>query len=446
MELPGRKGEEMIEPVLASTLIGHEELDTIVDEAASELLGERKRRDLKHRLTLGVKSVDEVLDGGIEEGVLMGISGEGVDLSLALMAASLVGDEASTAAVIDTTGNIDVLRIYTFILSRLKSTAPFQSEPESEIEDVAAKILDRVKIMRVFDLEGVVEAVGEIREGLTGQSATGKTQDKDDIKVTGETKGEQDTTAKKPEESMIDKPLIKKTVIADSEDEDEDEDEMLFDTEHQYTTIATPTVDRPTELQPLSGHLTLDEDRDPNQMAKTSFILIDNLSHVTTSLLKKNHTQATALSTSFLIALANLTHDRTLRTLLLNPCTPKRTSTSGQPGNAAQGLPPHQNQPQPQPQQQYSSTRHPPPSPSIFTSNTAIPPFLNILPPYLDLHLLVSKLPLRQADAKLWYTGDAQQRRRADMVSVVEVLSDRYARRLGAWGAFRTGDHGLSDV
>ena len=82
MELPGRKGEEMIEPVLASTLISHEELDTIVDEAASELLGERKRRDLKHRLTLGVKSVDEVLGGGIEEGVLMGISGEGVDVSL----------------------------------------------------------------------------------------------------------------------------------------------------------------------------------------------------------------------------------------------------------------------------------------------------------------------------------------------------------------------------
>ena len=79
--------------------------------------------------------------------------------------------------MVDTTGNFDVLQLYAFILKRLQGDVGlrgrFQQGVGMEgvgVEDVAAKVLDRVNIMRVFDLVGVIEAVGEIRDELEGRN------------------------------------------------------------------------------------------------------------------------------------------------------------------------------------------------------------------------------------------------------------------------------------
>lgn len=81
----------------------------------------------------------------------------------------------------------------------------------------------------------------------------------------------------------------------------------------------------------------------------------------------------------------------------------------------------------------------------------------NLLPPYLDLHLLVSRLPRRKEDARALAAYGMDERgivskhvRGVEMASVVEILADRWEGRVGAWSAFveETGalGGGLRDV
>lgn len=69
-----------------------------------------------------------------------------------------------------------------------------------------------------------------------------------------------------------------------------------------------------------------------------------------------------------------------------------------------------------------------------------------MLPDFLDIYLMISRLPRRKADVrgltayggKGWH-GDAV-RRNVDMVSVVEIMADRWHGRVGAWGCFRESE------
>lgn len=73
------------------------------------------------------------------------------------------------------------------------------------------------------------------------------------------------------------------------------------------------------------------------------------------------------------------------------------------------------------------------------------------------MHLLISKIPRRKADARaLAAYADAaggsiekgnagtgsEKLRGVEMVSVVEVLSDRWAGLVGSWGLFILGQEG----
>ncbi|KAF1935688.1 hypothetical protein EJ02DRAFT_471004, partial [Clathrospora elynae] len=222
------------EPLLASHLLGDEELDGLL-----EAVSITKRREKKVVLGTGVKSLDDALAGGLEGGAVVGVSGEagggGSEICQTLLVNSLLQYDGSTAAVIDTTGNFDVLKLYTRIVAQLQRSPEIlasirlvsSSEFGYKVEDVAAKVLDRVKIMRVFDFVGVTEAVGEIRDELEGQRAVNheKEEWKESVVV---------------EQGWPATPLPpRRTVVADSEDEDED-DEMLFDAEATITTPAPP--------------------------------------------------------------------------------------------------------------------------------------------------------------------------------------------------------------
>lgn len=66
------------------------------------------------------------------------------------------------------------------------------------------------------------------------------------------------------------------------------------------------------------------------------------------------------------------------------------------------------------------------------------------------MHLLVSQMPRRKSDAKaLAAHGDAigsgaeKRVQGVEMVNVVEVLSDHYEGRVGAWGTFRVDSEGV---
>lgn len=56
----------------------------------------------------------------------------------------------------------------------------------------------------------------------------------------------------------------------------------------------------------------------------------------------------------------------------------------------------------------------------------------------VDCHMLLSTLPLRGLDAKLFYGTqyDGVRRQRPEMVSVLEVMADRRGDRVGKWAAF----------
>lgn len=189
------------------------------------------------------------------------------------------------AALIDTTGNVDVLRIYNYILSRLRTNANLEQIQRSahqrediDVEELAAKVLDRVKIMRVFDLVGVMEAIGEIRADL----------EKEMSKPTVKEKSEKNEGVGKATKEQATKE--RKTVIADSEDEDDDE--MLFDAPETTDPDAKPSspVLLPAPLQAPEPKPPETGESIPSD-SKVSFILIDNLAHVLSPLLKKDYNQ-----------------------------------------------------------------------------------------------------------------------------------------------------------
>ncbi|KAF2656236.1 hypothetical protein K491DRAFT_715616 [Lophiostoma macrostomum CBS 122681] len=469
----------MAEPVLASALIGDAELECIVDGVFDQTAGTRGRPEKEkekekerggERVGVGVKSVDGAVAGGLRMGSVVAVSGEGGaggQLGLAYLASTLLSVPKCTAAVIDTTGNVDVLRIYTILVSRLKRDSELfrrqqgiysGSEKEEgkerrlSEEELAATFLDRVKIMRVFDLVGVMEAVGEVRDGLEGRGKVEATREEDKKMGEGEKKKEDDADKDEKQEGASKKEKARKTVIADSEDEDDDEDEMLFevtDEAQQERPHQVPEpesqIDRP---QPVSKPHAVKDDRrndDASTNAKVSFILLDNLAHVLSPILKKDFVKGNVLASAFLRSLSNLTHHHSLLTILQNPASLPRELTPSRSANANSD-----NLFQAPPQQQHR--REAAPHPSIFTSNKLIPALGNIMAPWLDTHLMVSNIPRRKADARaLAKYNDGRTNsvapgprgvRGVEMVNVVEVLTDRRKGRTGDWGTFVEGDDG----
>lgn len=197
--------------------------------------------------------------------------------------------ENTAAAVVDTTGNFDVLRLYTLIIAQLSRQPAVQaslrsslkSKPEATIEDLAASVLDRVKIMRVFDFVGVTEAVGEIRDGI-------EKKDMDPTSTTKDKKENMHGQESAKGEPPVEKVQMKRTFVADSEDEDDDED-MLFDSDVAITTTVQPVQDpQPVQTKaPEASHAEAER-------CNVKLILIDNLAQVLNPLLKKEYIKGTS--------------------------------------------------------------------------------------------------------------------------------------------------------
>lgn len=316
----------------------------------------------------------------------------------------------------------------------------------TSVEDVAAKVLDRVKIMRVFDFEGVREAVGEIRDGLEGKEV-----------VVTEKEGEEQEAVRRDDAVPAAAPAVqapqKRTYVADSEDEEDEEMLLDFQSPAREPTPPPPPPSKPSPQIPSrvptdATKSVTDSSNPPTPHSKTTLILIDNLTQVLTQLLKSDSTSsasslplsfhplsntsapATALSTPFLRSLAHLTLAHTLHTILFNPTTPLRA------------LSPTRNAPQHAPQQRVAV---PTPSPSIFTGCTAVPSLMGVLGRWVDVDVLVTRVPRRKMDARVYYSeegGAGKMKRGLEMVGVVEVVKDRWEGRVGRWGVFDGGEMG----
>ncbi|KAF1971914.1 hypothetical protein BU23DRAFT_581160 [Bimuria novae-zelandiae CBS 107.79] len=459
------------EPLLATALVDNEELGAIFDSVVS---GTAVPTEKVNPLKTGSGSVDGVLGGGLEGGGVVGVWGEGGsgagEMCISLMADSLLRDAGAMAAVVDTTGNFDVLTLYAFVLARLQDDAAlFGSLLESvgiqasSVEDVAAKVLDRVKIMRAFDLVGVMEAVGEVRDELEGilpregepPKPGGSHQDLPSEKDLNETSQEEILLEEPSREENVERPkeMPKRTFVADSDEEDEllfddepvlpmstalpppnappaVEDELLFfDGADERIPVSSPPWDSPSQSDPETPINVLSN---ATLSSKPSFLLIDNLAHVVTPLLRKDYIQAQNLTSSFLLTLSHLTRTHALHILILNPAAPPRPQSTKASENPNK-----------------ERRQQPPPPPSIFSSNHDVPALMGMLVPSMDVGLLVGRTPRGKNDARAVYVdGEMVKRVRpgVKMVSVVEVVSDRWGGRVGEWGTFVCGERGVRDL
>lgn len=323
----------------------------------------------------------------------------------------ILSSPTSQVAVIDTTGTFDLLRLHEMIVARVRSKIlterarqignlqPEMSPPPPLTEDAeksAENALERVKILRVFDFVGVLEAVGELSEELRDEILNGKGKEQ-------EVREKQLQRKQTPQHKT-------RTEIADSDEEDEEKEDMLF---------ASPRLaneDEPT-LQPSSSH----------QLEKPGMIIIDNITQPLNLILKPSYTRAQSLITTFLNSLRHLTQTHDIATLLLNTASAPK-STFNNNGASTMNAPQSTYIPDPLSAPPTFSDQV-----SIFASTSVKPTLGKTFAHQLDLHLLVSSLPKRRRDAEIVVGGRGV---RAEVVGLIEVLEDRGDERVGLWGVF----------
>lgn len=309
----------------------------------------------------------------------------------------------------DTTGTLDILRLRQIILYRLKTKQAAEKAAATSnvnprifhadhgaqsIEESAARVLDRVKIMRVFDFVGVSEAISELREDIQKVSK------------------DQALSA-----AWIAEPTPKMTHVDDSQAEEGEEDMMLFDGASREV---EPTI-IPEKLEPVS------------------LVVIDNITNVANAILKANYVQGQAILSSFMRSLSAFCRDASVTAVLLNNAASSRQAYTSFAGleqlNRNHNLPASTFIPDPQINTSASLADQP----SIFASTTAQPSLGKTFAALVDCHLLISMLPKRKKDAEILVGGKTGT---AEVVNVVEVLSVRGRAGVGRWAAFEIAEHG----
>lgn len=82
-------------------------------------------------------------------------------------------------------------------------------------------------------------------------------------------------------------------------------------------------------------------------------------------------------------------------------------------------------------------------------ANRNVPVLLGFLAPYLDMGLMVERMPWSKNDANAVYVDGRMVknvRLGVKMVCVAEVLFDRWGGKGGDWGTFVHGERGVQDV
>ena len=187
-------------------------------------------------------------------------------IALHALASHLLQHKHGDVAFIDSTGSFSPIRLRDIILVRLKKqTQPSVLEQsgyvyerlphEVVVKDIeplkaqASKMLDRVRVMRVFDFTGLVEAVGEVSENCEripnlDEEKKKRQQDEKSGKATGE--------------------------IFDSEDEGEDDGNVE-----------------------IVGEAEVRVDNPESDTAAMGMIVLDTVANIISSLMAKSQVQGT---------------------------------------------------------------------------------------------------------------------------------------------------------
>lgn len=305
-------------------------------------------------------------------------------ISLHVIASHLLSSPHAQVAVVDPAGNFDVLKLHQVLASHVESGKnSINGTTIDDLEDV----LERVKLMRVFDFIGLNEVVNEFKGDLESPIEA------------------------KPRTSPISKSA--KRFVADSEDEDED---MLF---------GNPPDN---EIQQILNT----EASSPKDRSKLSWLLlIDHVAQIITPLLRTNYVQGQGMMTTFFRSLTHLTRNYDLCTILVNNVISTKSKLGRQSFEKSDNELRRDDNP--------NSPGSPPnlEQPSIFASNTLRPALGKTFAGCVDFHLLLSSLPLKKRDAQLIYGAYPDRvQHRANVAHVLEVITDRWEGRVGRWTAF----------
>ncbi|MCJ1387699.1 hypothetical protein MMC18_000542 [Xylographa bjoerkii] len=359
------------------------------------------------------RTLDTALHGGFRYGEitsLAGASGMGktlvrpfshnlkAQISLHAVASHLVAYASGEAAIIDTTGSFSPLRLRDIIVHRLRQTGLVRYQQsgyvyekvstELEIESLeslrakATEMLDRVKVMRVFDFAGVIEAIGEAGDLCKRDGRSSEEVDAERVREMEE--------------------------VANSEDEGDE------------VTISDEPEDPRAQDKRISSGRGL------------GMMIVDNIANLVSTAMSKNQTEglisllmtlipvpranhsysALTLLTHSLRILSHLTTSNSLCTLLINGVVLNTSSIKSS---------------------FHGRTYHPSDNVSIYVSTSGKPALGRTYTYLIDTSVFLSTVPKTQDDAEVAFEDGTG---RFVSVGVLEVLKDRYGEREGEWGAF----------
>ena len=203
------------------------------------------------------------------------------------IASHLLTHKLGEVAFIDTTGSFSPLRLRNVFAYRLeakiqhnsyqesgymyeKRTSKLENSKEAMVEE-ATVMLDRVKVMRVFDFAGVVEAISEVNE-LT------------------------EAITRKADRLPVAAPEHRRDEVGDSEEEPDEDEGPEREPQHE--------TDRLQGNKPHSGPIGM--------------IIIDTITNVVSAMMVKSQVQGQALLASFMRSLHHLTSRYHVCTILTN--------------------------------------------------------------------------------------------------------------------------------
>lgn len=246
-------------PVLASDIYVPQPNDTESNDATEP-------SPQRQKLNTDIKAIDQALEGGFDFGVMHCITAEpdhdAKELLQTLLVSHLCSTTNAAATVVDSALSFDLLGLYRALESSL-TTANEEAKP----------MLERLKIMKVFDCIGLTEALSELREDLERESIAG--------------------------EHVQQKPFPKSTI-----EDSEDEDDMLD--------VPSPKG-QPPALQPQKV---------VKQPARR-LLVINDISKVVSPLIKNNYASGQAVMASLMRSLRHITTQNDLCTVLFSNASNK---------------------------------------------------------------------------------------------------------------------------
>lgn len=307
------------EPVLASSLY--------LLEKPKWKVPKEETTQQQPRLETSSKAIEKALNGGFDFGSVHYITTEhredGQDLIQGFLASHLLASEEATATVIDCTLAFDVRKLHKVIQASL----PVAEDPAQQ----AIKVLDRLKIMKIFDYTGLTEAIVEVRESLEH----------------------------KPEP---------RGTISDSEDE---EDLVVS----KAKVVAVPSRE---------------------------LLIINNLTHVLSPMIKTSYVQGQATLTSLMRLLGHLAKTQDICVLVLGDAHAKKVSEEE--------------------------------TLSMFQSCLMRSALGDGIGHLVDTHLYLHKLPRKKSENA--------GKEAPEKAHVLEIVQDRYGDRFSQWAAFEYDSDG----